>query len=620
MFKKTGLVIVSWLTFSSPLVVYADSFLEPTSVPSGTVIKIDGSSSLTTVNQALAQAFLQKYPKTNIKIQYQGSDAALQALQRSEIDLAAIGRPLTVLEQAQGFKSVALPRQKIAIVVSVDNPFQGHLTDQQVAAIFQGKISDWSELGGEKASIRVIDRPSSDTRQSFASYPVFATGEVIAGSNTVPVTEDSTAAMTRELGKYGISYTIADQAENNPNLRILKLFNTSVSDPRYPFSQPRYLVYKDSSRPGVAYFLGFVKSEIGQNAIAEASPPQEKALAAGEAIPTVTPSIIADGGGSRETEAPGLPLGLWGLLPLGLLAGLLLWWRNRRPRRELPLLTPPESLIAFETPEDIISFADSESETILDLPENIADTDLDTEAMPALGTIPKDTLSTGQDRVQDTIPDYPFPSQPPKEKNITLSGQDTALDIPFPDKVKVNPETIPDHPFANTRINDETVLDIPEEEEDTGLPSGMPSGVIPLINVSTVETSRESSDRILLTANSQAHCYELDGRQLLNLESRSNCYLLEQGIYSIKIAKGYFSYGDPQGLTQEEPMVLIWVFGGCFINRKTKVTVGQTWSSLNGYKDSLDLQVLEPTRLCGLFFDTHPQDNRGQIVLSIIKH
>jgi ABC-type phosphate transport system substrate-binding protein len=609
MFKKTGLVIVSLLTFSSPLVVYADSILEPAGVPSGTVIKIDGSSSLATVNQALAQAFIQKYPKTNIKIQYQGSDAALQGLQRGEIDLAAIGRPLTALEQAQGLKSVALPRQKIAIVVSVDNPFQEHLTDQQVAAIFQGKISDWSELGGEKAPIRVIDRPSSDTRQSFASYPVFASGEVVTGSNTVPVTEDSTAAITQELGKYGISYTIADQAENSPNLRILKLFNTSVSDPRYPFSQPRYLVYKDSNRPGVAYFLGFVKSETGQNAIAQASPTEEKALAAGETIPTLTPSIIADAGTGRETEAPGLPLGLWGLLPLGLLAGLLLWWRNRRPRRELPLVTPPESLIAFNGQQGT-----GNREQGLSVTGDLS------PRQDALGTIPEDTLSTGQDSGKNTTPDYPFPSPPPKEKDITLSGQDTALDIPFPAKVQVNPETIPDHPFANARLNDETILDIPEEEEDTGLPSGMPSGVIPLINVSTVETSGESSDRILLTANSQAHCYELDGRQLLNLESRSNCYLLERGIYSIKIAKGYFSYGDPQGLTQEEPMVLIWIFGGSFINRKTKVTVGQTWSSLNGYDDSLDLQVLEPTRLCGLFFDTHPQDNRGEVVLSIIKH
>jgi hypothetical protein len=169
-------------------------------------------------------------------------------------------------------------------------------------------------------------------------------------------------------------------------------------------------------------------------------------------------------------------------------------------------------------------------------------------------------------------------------------------------------------------MNDETVLDLLEEEEDTGLPSGMPSGVIPLIHVSTVETTGGSNPRQILTANSQAHCYELDERQLLNLESRSNCYLLDKGIYSIKIAKGYFCYGNSASFCQGEPVVLIWVFGGSFINRKTKVAVGQTWSSLNGYNDSLDLQVLQPTRLCGLFFDNHAQDNQGQVVLSIIKH
>jgi hypothetical protein len=29
---------------------------------------------------------------------------------------------------------------------------------------------------------------------------------------------------------------------------------------------------------------------------------------------------------------------------------------------------------------------------------------------------------------------------------------------------------------------------------------------------------------------------------------------------------------------------------------------------------------VEPTRLCGMFFDTHAQDNQGQVILSIIKH
>lgn len=631
MLQKTGLVILSFLTVAFPLRVAADTFPEPTNVPPGTVIKIDGSSSLATVNQALQAAFAQKYPNTNLAIQYQGSDAALQALNRGEIDLAAIGRPLTIAEQAQGLKIVSLPRRKIAIVIGAENSFQGHLTDQQIAAIFQGKISDWSELGGEKAAIRVIDRPASDTRQSFPNYPVFSQAEVVTATNRVLVTEDSTAAMTQELGKDGISYTIADQAENNPNLRILKLFNTPVTDARYPFSQPRYLVYKDANRPGVAYFLGFVNSSAGQNAIATAPPSPETALLAGEAVPTVTPSIVADGGTVRETEATGLPWWLWGLLPLALLAGLILWWQNRRPGRPATTssssspLTPPEPIVPLssELPAGMTQFPETESETFLDLPENLADPDLDTELMQATGTIPDHPTSTGLDRPQDTTPDHPFlPQSNPPQQTTTSSG-DTVSDLPFLPAARENPGTIPDYPFPRTnpiRTKDDTVLDFSPEEEDTGLPSGMPSGVIPLINVSTVEGQEDSGDRKLLKANSQAHCYELDERQLLNLESRSNCYLLEAGIYTIKIAEGYFRYGNSQQFDPGEPLVLIWIFGGRFINRQTKVPVGQTWLSLNGYEDHLDLQVVEPTRLCGMFFDTHAQDNQGQVILSITKH
>jgi hypothetical protein len=93
---------------------------------------------------------------------------------------------------------------------------------------------------------------------------------------------------------------------------------------------------------------------------------------------------------------------------------------------------------------------------------------------------------------------------------------------------------------------------------------------------------------------------------------------LEPGINIIKIRSGSFDYieGDRK---VGEPLVLLWIYGGKFINKKTGVTVDATWSSLNGYDDTLTLEVLETATLNAFFFDTHLEDNEGEVNLSIVR-
>jgi phosphate transport system substrate-binding protein len=327
--RLTNLFFTGAIALTYPLGAFADTFPEPTTVPAGTSIAIDGSSSLAIANQSLKESFERQFPDTTVNIQYEGSDRSLQELEKGAIDIAAIGRPLTQEEKAKGLKTIALPRRKIAIVVSAANPFQGTLTDRQFADIAQGKITDWSALGREAGPIRVIDRPLSDTRTSLATYPIFQSG-FAPETNSLKVEEDSTAAITEKLGKDGISYTIADQAVKNPNLRVLSMFNTPVTDERYPFSQPRYLVYKDPTRPGVRYFLGFVNSAIGQTAITLVPTNLTPALLAGrnpppDSVPE-SPTTTADAGTVAPTETSSAPW-WWLLFPLALLGGLGLWWK-----------------------------------------------------------------------------------------------------------------------------------------------------------------------------------------------------------------------------------------------------------------------------------------------------
>jgi hypothetical protein len=122
-----------------------------------------------------------------------------------------------------------------------------------------------------------------------------------------------------------------------------------------------------------------------------------------------------------------------------------------------------------------------------------------------------------------------------------------------------------------------------------------------------------------LTVHSKHNCYKLDAATMERIQTEVAVSAnLEPGTNVIKIRSGSFNAaaGDR---TVGEPLVMLWIYGGKFINQKTGVEVSATWSSLNGYDDTLTLTVLEPATLCAFFFDSHTEDNQGEVRLSVVR-
>ncbi|WP_198648925.1 substrate-binding domain-containing protein [Cyanothece sp. BG0011] len=99
------------------------AFSPPTTVPQGTTVTIDGSTSLVLVNQALKNRFEQQFPGVQVLTNAQGSSNGLKALLEDKINIAAISRPLTAQEQEQGLVAIPISKDAIAVVVGVDNNF-----------------------------------------------------------------------------------------------------------------------------------------------------------------------------------------------------------------------------------------------------------------------------------------------------------------------------------------------------------------------------------------------------------------------------------------------------------------------------------------------------------------
>lgn len=357
------------------------TFALPGSLPADTTIKLDGSNSMTVINEALKQRFEEKFPGTTVTLNSTGSTEALKALANGDIDLAAIGRPLTDAETSQGLTAIPISREKIAIIVGADNSFNQDLTAAQFAQIFRGDITNWSQVGGPDLPIRFIDRPdSSDTRQALSQYPVFKEAPFQSGSSAVRA-EDDTAAIVQQLGSNGISYAIASQVLNQNNVRVLAMHGTLPDDPRYPYSQPRGYVYKGTPNPGVQAFLGFATSEPGQEvvqaakdteaaAVGAASAPNAVIAPSSEAVTSPSPEAVAIPSPTIAapvtTEAIAAKPFPWWLLLIPLIGMPLLYWLMRGRQAAVPpvaavgarqgrlILTPRNCKVAYaywEVPE-----------------------------------------------------------------------------------------------------------------------------------------------------------------------------------------------------------------------------------------------------------------------------
>ncbi len=240
---------------------------EPTQVAKGTQIKIDGSTSMVGINEALKNNFEQKFPGTLIQTDAKGTDKGILGLLTGAIDIAAISRPLTAQEQAQGLAAIPIAKDAIAIMVGQDNLFRKGLTQEQIKDIFQGKITNWSQVGGKDAPIKVINRPPiSGTYQTFQALVLG--GENFGNTpNFINLERDATTPILQALGKDGISYATYAQIINQQTVRAIAIEGLTPEANNYPYVRTLYYAYKNPLKSSVKDFLGYATSPTGQDAV-----------------------------------------------------------------------------------------------------------------------------------------------------------------------------------------------------------------------------------------------------------------------------------------------------------------------------------------------------------------
>ena len=132
-------------------------------------VATDGSTSMKSVIGALGESFQNANSGVTFTYNPTGSGSGIQAVSEGRCDIGLASRGLKDDEKSSGLTETVLAYDGIAVVVSPENPVSD-LTIEQIADIYTGKITNWSEVGGNDAEIVLIGREAgSGTRDGFES-------------------------------------------------------------------------------------------------------------------------------------------------------------------------------------------------------------------------------------------------------------------------------------------------------------------------------------------------------------------------------------------------------------------------------------------------------------------
>ena len=139
---------------------------EDTANLSGT-ISLAGSTSMEKLCEAMSESFMEKYPGITVTVEYTGSGAGLESLASGSVDIGNSSRHLKDEELSGGAVENVVAIDGIAVIEDKENTVTD-ISAEDLAKIYTGEISNWSELGGKDEAIVVIGREAgSGTRDAF---------------------------------------------------------------------------------------------------------------------------------------------------------------------------------------------------------------------------------------------------------------------------------------------------------------------------------------------------------------------------------------------------------------------------------------------------------------------
>jgi phosphate transport system substrate-binding protein len=221
---------------------------EPAETTLSGSVSTNGSTSMEKVIGVLSEQFMTDNSGVTVTYDATGSGTGIEAAKNGTCDIGLSSRALKDEETSGGLVGTTVALDGIAVIVNADSKV-ADLTVEQIAQIFTGAVTDWSEVGGDAGAISCVGREAgSGTRDGFESITGTKDACVLAQELT------STGAVIEAVkgNANAIGYASLSSVEGQDGIKALTVGGVActedtVLDGSYAIQRPFVLVTKDGA-------------------------------------------------------------------------------------------------------------------------------------------------------------------------------------------------------------------------------------------------------------------------------------------------------------------------------------------------------------------------------------
>lgn len=265
----------------------APQTVQTTGSPSSAYIQNKGSDTIVNLALLWAEAYQKENPDIRISVTGGGTGTGITALMTNTVDIANASRAIKPEEikeaESHGFKPIefVVARDAIGVIVHPSNPVN-QLTLEQVSNIYQGRITNWSEVGGEDRPIVRLSRESNSGTHVYFLETVIRLGDsknkaFFSDTTLLLPSSEGIISEIRDnpnaIGYDGLGYITSEVkllavAKNEKSKYVIPSVET-VNNNEYPISRDLYMYTHGEPTGAIKSYLDWILKSQAQKIVAD---------------------------------------------------------------------------------------------------------------------------------------------------------------------------------------------------------------------------------------------------------------------------------------------------------------------------------------------------------------
>lgn len=243
-------------------------------------ITVKGSDTMVILAQKWAELYMKNNPNASIQVTGGGSGIGITALINGTTDICNASRPMKQseiekLKSRYNTLGVEIKCAKDGITIFLNDANNvSELTLKQLADIYTGRITNWKELGGNDAAIRLYGRENSSGTYTYFHDEVVKE-DYIPSTQSLPGTAAVVNAVKKDVN--GIGYGGAAYAVGVKHAKVKKdagstaylPSNESIAKDEYPITRYLYMYLRNRPAGEIKKYIDWILSPEGQRVVTE---------------------------------------------------------------------------------------------------------------------------------------------------------------------------------------------------------------------------------------------------------------------------------------------------------------------------------------------------------------